>query len=73
MSCVMCESDAVRLRPAVDVLVVPYSVGVARYTAQGFSSWPSSGNTSVFCVCSLCQLIWQNFNYEGTTSANTLT
>jgi len=23
MSCVMCESDAVQLRPAVDVLVVP--------------------------------------------------
>jgi len=26
MSCVMYESDAVRLRPAVDVLVVTYSV-----------------------------------------------
>ena len=26
MSCVVCESDAVQLRPAVDVLVVPYSV-----------------------------------------------
>ena len=26
MSCVMCESYAVQLRPVVDVLVVPYSV-----------------------------------------------
>ena len=26
MSCVMCESYAVQLRPAVVVLVVPYSV-----------------------------------------------
>ena len=34
MSCVMCESDAVKLRPAVDVLIVPYSVRVARYTAR---------------------------------------
>ena len=25
MSCVMCESDGVQLRPAVDMLVVPYS------------------------------------------------
>ena len=29
MSCVMCESYAVQLRPAVDVLVVPYSVRLA--------------------------------------------
>jgi len=28
MSCVVCESDAVQLRPAVDVLVVPYSVSM---------------------------------------------
>jgi len=28
MSCVMCESYTVRLRSAVDVLVVPYSVSV---------------------------------------------
>ena len=28
MSCVVCESDAVQLRPAVDVLVVPYSVSL---------------------------------------------
>jgi len=26
MSCVVCESYGVQLRPAVDVLVVPYSV-----------------------------------------------
>jgi len=29
MSCVMCESYGVQLRPAVDVLVVPYSVRLA--------------------------------------------
>ena len=29
MSCVMCESDAFQLRPAVDVVVVPYSVKLA--------------------------------------------
>jgi len=36
MSCVMCDSDPVQLRPTVDVLVVPYirSVRVARYAAQ---------------------------------------
>ena len=34
MSCVMYESDGVQLRPVVGVLVVPYSVRVARYTAQ---------------------------------------
>ena len=34
MSCVVCESYAVQLRPAVDVLVVPYSVRVSRYTAN---------------------------------------
>ena len=34
MSCVVCEPYAVQLRPAVDVLVVPDSVRVARYTAQ---------------------------------------
>jgi len=28
MSCVMCESDAVQLRPAVGVLVVKLSVSV---------------------------------------------
>jgi len=26
MSCVVCESDGVQMRPDVDVLVVPYSV-----------------------------------------------
>jgi len=30
MSCVMCESDSVQLRPVVDVLVVPYSVHQVR-------------------------------------------
>jgi len=30
MSCVMCESYGVQLRPAVDVLVVPYSLRVAQ-------------------------------------------
>ena len=35
MSCVMCESGAVQLRPAVGVPVVPHSVRLAkRYTAQ---------------------------------------
>jgi len=29
MSCVICESYAVQLRPAVDVLVVPCSVRLA--------------------------------------------
>jgi len=29
MSCVVCGSDAVQLRPAVDVLVVRYSVRLA--------------------------------------------
>jgi len=28
MSCVVCESYVVQLRPAVDVLVVPYSVRI---------------------------------------------
>ena len=31
MSCVMCESYCVQLRPAVDVLVVPYSVRLGRF------------------------------------------
>jgi len=30
MPCVMCESDGVQLRPAVDVLVVPYKLQYAR-------------------------------------------
>ena len=30
MSCVMCESHRVQLRPAVDVLVVPYGVRLAK-------------------------------------------
>ena len=42
MSCVMCESDGVQLRPAVDVLIVPYSVrphairqfGLIKYSTQ---------------------------------------
>ena len=40
MSCVMCESDGVQLRPAVDVLVVPYSViiSVASLTLYGTTS-----------------------------------
>ena len=29
MSCVVCESYGVQVRPAVDVLVVPYSVRLA--------------------------------------------
>ena len=29
MSCVVCESHAVQLRPAVDALVVPYSMQLA--------------------------------------------
>jgi len=34
VSCVVCESYAVQLRPAVDVLVVPYSVRLAIYTTN---------------------------------------
>ena len=31
VSCVVCESDGVQLRPAVDVLFVPYSVRLPLY------------------------------------------
>ena len=40
MSRVMCESYAVQLRLAVDVLVVPYSV---RLTLYGTTSTPTAG------------------------------
>jgi len=32
MSCVLCESYAVQMRPAVGVLVVPYSVRLASHS-----------------------------------------
>jgi len=34
MSCVVCESDDVQLRPAVDVLVVPYSVRLCNISTE---------------------------------------
>ena len=42
MSCVVCDSDVVQLRPAVDALFAPYSVRVSRYTAQQAHRKPAS-------------------------------
>jgi len=38
MSCVMCESYAVQLRLAVDVLIVPYSVRLMLYGTTNTST-----------------------------------
>jgi len=40
MSCVVCESYGVQLRPAVGVLVVPYSASLTLY---GTTSTPTAG------------------------------